>query len=156
MSELDVRIEGLDELQRKLRSPFAAKPARNFLNRGTRLIQRASRELAPVDRGRLVDSIDRELDTALLPLWGKVGTNLEYAPDVEFDTMPHMPPVAPLEAWATRKGMPGRGWAIALAILENGTEGQRFLRGGVEDAQAGVNALVPVFAKEIEQAAAKG
>ena len=66
---IKVEVEGLKELTRKLNSPFAAKPARNFLNRGTLLIQRASRELAPIDRGRLVDSIDREIDTALLPLW---------------------------------------------------------------------------------------
>jgi len=153
---IKVEVEGLKELTRKLNSPFAAKPARNFLNRGTLLIQRASRELAPIDRGRLVDSIDREIDTALLPLWGKVGTNLEYAPHVEFGTLPHMPPVAPLEAWAKRKGMPGKGYAIALGIREHGTEGQRFMRGGVEDAQAGVNALVPTFARELEAAATKG
>ena len=102
MAEIKVEIEGLDELQRKLNSPFAAKPARNFLNRGTLLIQRAARENVHSDRGRLVDSIDREIDTALLPLWGKVGSDLDYAPYVEFGTGPHMPPVAPLEAWAAQ------------------------------------------------------
>jgi len=156
MAEIKVEIEELDELTGKLNSPFAAGPARNFLNRGTLLIQRASRDNVHSDRGRLVDSIDREIDTALLPLWGKVGSDLDYAPYVEFGTGPHMPPVAPLEAWAARHGMPGKGYAIALGILHNGTEGQRFLRGGVEDAQSGVNALVPVFAKELEAAATKG
>lgn len=156
MAEIGVEIIGLDDLTRKLNNPFAAQPARNFLNRGTLLIQREARGLAPVDTGRLVDSIATEIDTALVPLWGTVGTNLAYAPYVEFGTRPHMPPPAALEGWARRHGMPGQGYAIALGILHHGTEGQRFLRGGADAATGAITGLVPVFAAELEAAAAEG
>lgn len=51
-----------------------------------------------------------------------------YAPDIEFGTRPHFPPVAPLQEWAIKKlhvsqGESRRvGFAIARAIARRGTK----------------------------------
>lgn len=73
----------------------------------------------------------------------KVEVTAPHATIIEEGSRPHMPPVAPLEAWAQRHGMePGAGWAIAKKIAERGTPPRRYFR-------AAVGKAVPDMAKEI-------
>src|SRR5690349_1979573 len=126
MSDRDgITIIGLPELQAKLDPKYAAKPIRKFFEKWAIFTQSRARELAPVDEGNLRANIDYEIvDGDELPVEAIVGTNVFYAKYQEGGTgtlaeLPggkgtaHYPPVEPIEAWASRVGMPGQGAAIA-------------------------------------------
>lgn len=57
----------------------------------------------------------------------RIGTNVKYAPFVEFGTRPHTPPIAPIKEWADRKGIANVG-AVWAAIRKHGTKPHPFLR----------------------------
>lgn len=93
-----------------------------------------SQESCPVDEATLKKSgrIER------LYLNKKIIYDAPHAAYLEFGTRPHMPPVAPLIAWAKRvlrvsdAEAKSIGWAIAKKIAEKGTEPQPYLRPGVD------------------------
>ena len=155
-SRVNVRIIGVDDLQRKLTPSIAGRPVRRFLERGTILIFNTAVRNAPVDTGRLKGSHAREIDPSTLPLWGKTGTNLDYAQDVHFGTPPHYVPPSELDPWAKRKGIDGGGYAVSWAISQHGTKAQPWLYDSLASNENAIKALVPVLAKEIEDAYANG
>jgi hypothetical protein len=69
---------------------------------------------------------------------GIVGSNLEYAPHMEFGTRPFRPPWRPLYEWALRKtkGDTKAAGALAagaiLAIQARGIQAKRYLQRAVE------------------------
>lgn len=140
-----VRIDGLDELRRKLNSGRVEGPIERFLDRGAIFIQSRARAAAPVDTGRLrnsiaVDSPDNR--------HREIGTNVDYAPYVEFGTRPHWPPVGAVAPWARRHGM--EPFMVARAISRSGTKAQPFMRPAATEGEAFVKSLVPMLAAEIE------
>jgi hypothetical protein len=153
-----IRVRGLPELQSKLARPFMVRPARNFLNRGSRVVQQRARDNAPYFNGGLRDSIEIEIDSSALPLWAKIGTNIEYGRATELGRPAGiMPPSAPLELWAVRKGMePGSGYALALAIFRRGIEARPFLEPALNESRPQIIGLVRVMAAEIEAEMAGG
>lgn len=146
-----VRITGLDEAERKLGPQLLAKPVRNFFERGTVTIQSGARERAPVDRGRLRNSIMRDIDPGLIPRRAAVGTDVFYAPYVHEGTRPHWPPVSALRGWARRHGM--NPYLVARAIARRGTKPRPFLREAFEAALPEIDRLIDVMAGEIEREA---
>lgn len=91
--------------------------------------------------GRLSQSIvvdDRPFDKSVI-----VGTNVHYAPYVEFGTRPHMPPVEPLVEWAHLKLHDDKaGYKIARAIAKRGTKPKPFMRPAVKVGQKFLDAYV--------------
>ena len=86
---MGVRIEGLDRLRRKLGVLNDAEraAARTEVKRGALHIQAEAKRRAPVDTGRLRNSITHEeRDDGLAAV---IGTNVEYAPYQEFGTRFH-------------------------------------------------------------------
>lgn len=165
MAGISVEIKGLDALEKKLASPLAGGPARNFLTRGAILVQNGGREFAPVDRGTLRNSITYEVEGGAFPHWARIGPNISvgggggtdnYAEAQEFGTAPFTPPLAPLEAWGARKGDPGLGVAAWKAIRERGIIAKHYLQQGADQAAPKIDDLVPVLAHEIEVAFAIG
>jgi hypothetical protein len=80
---------------------------------------------APKDLGSLQESIVLHPGTGSRGASGEklIATVVADAPFAAFQergTRPHMPPVAPLEAWAQRHGMVGAGYAIAKKIEARG------------------------------------
>lgn len=59
--------------------------AKDVLRRSIR-VERAAKQGCPVDTGRLRSSITHELATDARGLVGRIGTNVVYAPYVEFGT----------------------------------------------------------------------
>lgn len=62
-----------------------------------------------------------------------------HAAPVEVGSVPHMPPVEPLQAWAAMKGMQdpeSAGWAIAMKIKKEGTRPTHYMRGSLPDIRA--------------------
>lgn len=69
---------------------------------------------------RLIDSPQRPK--------AEVGTNVEYAKDMEFGSSPHFVPIANLIKWAKRKGLDEDiAYAVQDAIAEHGTKPHPFL-----------------------------
>ena len=98
----------------------------------------------------------REIDPSPLPLWGRTGTNLDYAPDVHFGTPPHYVPPSELDAWARVKKIAGGGRAVSEWISERGTNPNPWLYESLASNENAVKALVPVLASEIEEAYSRG
>lgn len=155
-SQVNVKLIGIENLQAKLTPSIAGRPIRRFFERGTILIFNTAVRTAPVDTGRLKGSHAREIDPSPLPLWGKTGTNVEYAQDVHFGTPPHYVSPSELDPWAKRKGIDGGGQAASEWISERGTTANPWLYESLEANKTEIQALVPVLASEIEQAYADG
>lgn len=118
---------------------------------------------APVDTGRLRSSITHQVRWMPGLVEGVVGTNVSYAPYMEFGTgrvgdpaVPHSgkhwPPAAALDVWARRHGFgPDGGKTVAWIIgRRGGLRPRRFLRNAIDKNQtriqrnleAGLNRLL--------------
>src|SRR5262245_3696852 len=127
MAQIEVTIKGLNELVEQCETrAFMRGPLRNFFERAAITVENRSKQLSPTDTGRLRGSITHHVDSAALPLWAKVGTNVQYAPYMEFGTGifnegpsggsgRHFPPPAALDRWAARHGI-ASGFVVARAI----------------------------------------
>lgn len=78
-----------------------------------------------VDTGNLRSRISPGVEHTIYGWLGRVGTNVPYAPFVEYDTSPHFPPLSALEGWARRHGT--SAWLVAKGIARHGTKGKHFL-----------------------------
>ena len=158
-----IRIEGLSELLDKMPG-LLPKPLRRFLERATIKGQSESRQLAPVDTGRLRADIQTEIDKANPPRWGAWGTTVSYAIFMEYGTgrmgdpdvphaASHWPPAGALDGWAASHGIPGGGRAVAAAIgRRGGLKPRRFMRGGLERTLPAIEGYLATLANEIEDA----
>lgn len=82
-------IEGADSLLRKLNNleaVFQSGAVARAVQRGCMVVQAEAVNLCPVDEGELRNSISKKLDISNNGVIGKVYTNKEYAPYVEFGT----------------------------------------------------------------------
>ena len=75
-----LEVKGLQELQKKLRAEVVIKPLHAGIKKATLLLQREVAMATVVDTGRLRASITPKL----MGSFGQVGTNVQYAPIVEF------------------------------------------------------------------------
>lgn len=144
---ITVRIEGLDALQRKLVGSRADAPVKRFLDRGALVIQSGARKKAPVDTGRLRNSIGVEVPSMRER---RIGPNVDYGEWVETGTRPHWPPPGALATWARRHGM--SEYAVRRKIGLYGTKAQPFMQPAADEAEAPITALVSVLAAELESA----
>lgn len=150
-SQIHIRIEGLDEAVAKLTPQRADGPIGRFLDRGANYIQSRARENAPVDTGRLRNSIGVESPTKRSR---EIGANTDYAEYVETGTRPHFPPPSALHGWALRNGFSGprAGFLAARAISRSGTKAQPYMRPAAESGESFIKTLVPTLAAELESA----
>lgn len=152
-----------DDFRRRLDPvKLFGEPVRNFFTRALLILQGLTREGIPVDRGRLRQSITFDVDSRPIPLWGKIGSNVKYAPDMEYGTnaLSEKPsvtgnrpfPTGPqLETWARRHGFPN-GWMVAAIIKRRGgLEPRRFLRNAFTQGQSKIRGLLDDLATEIER-----
>lgn len=102
------------------------------------------------DEGHLVNSITHDVRTHS----AYVGSNLEYAPWVEFGTRPHFPPVDALKGWARRKlGDENAAFAIAKKIAKKGTKAKPYLRPALDLNRRNIN---NIFRNEIRKVFSRG
>ncbi len=144
---ITVRVEGLDNLRRKLHGSRADGPVGRFLDRGAAIVQRGGREHAPVDQGRLRNSIGVESPSHRSR---RIGPNVEYGEWVETGTRPHWPPPGALAGWAARHGVDE--YAVRRKIGLYGTKAQPYMQPAADEAEGSIRTLVPVLASEIESA----
>ena len=138
---IEVDVKGLKETQAKMEQivrDLHGEPMLDALREGTLLVQRSAKINAPVDVGRLRASITPEVSVEGTTVQGVVGSNVVYAPYMEFGTgvhaghSPYFPPPAALEIWARRHGT--TGFAVAFAIFKaGGLKARKFLQNALED-----------------------
>ena len=81
----NVSIKGIDRLTQRF-NKIANMELRATVNKATQLVHGQAKALAPVDKGGLAGSIHMQVKDTGEELQGRVYTNLEYAPYVEFGT----------------------------------------------------------------------
>lgn len=159
MTSIGVKVEGLQAIIRKTNPKILNAPLRNFFKRAAIAVQGRARTNAPVDTGRLRSSIVYEIDDEMPPTFAKVGTNVAYAPFMEFGTGAmsdgpspsawHNPPPAALDTWAKRHGFKN-GWQVAKIISNRGgLKPRRFLRKGFEDSLAEIRGFIKQLQSDI-------
>lgn len=154
------RIEGLKEIIRRTDPRLLLGPLRDFFKRAAIVVQSSAREKAPVDTGRLRSSIAYQIDSSEPPLWTKIGTNVKYAPYMEYGTGPfaegpgakggrHWPPGPPLSVWAARHGF-SSGYQVARIIGQRGgLRPRRYLRAALKESLAQISGLVRQLGADI-------
>lgn len=142
-TQITIKVEGLENAQAKLTSARADGPINRFLDRGATWIQSRARENAPVDTGRLRNSIGVASPSRRMR---HIGANTEYAEFVETGTRPHFVPGQYIGGWAARHGFPA-----GSGLLVSG-KAQPYMKPAAEAGEAFVKSLVPVLAAELEQA----
>lgn len=164
MSErIVVEVKGLDKLLKKIGAEaILGKPLRGAFFASGAVLEGEAKRRAPVDQGLLEASITHQEDPSSIPLWGRMGTNVKYAPYMEYGTgrnsdgpggkQYHNPPAKALEGWARRHGIEGGGAAVAAMIRrKGGLKPRRFLRGALEAKQAEVIRIFEDVPRKIEQ-----
>jgi phage gpG-like protein len=159
---MTTQILGLDRLKRKLSGEFMQKPMRKFFTSAAIAVQSGAKERAPVDTGRMRSSLTYEIDPAAMPAWAKVGTNVSYAPFMEWGTGSlsespastsgwHAPTGAALAVWARRHGTDG--YIVAAAIAKRGgLKPRRFLRGSFEANKDNIKRMLRTAGREVSEA----
>lgn len=166
--KLGFAISGGKKLIKTLRPELIGGPLRDWFLKVTFKIEGEAKKRAPVFQGRLRSSISTDVDKAVVPLWGSVGTNVVYAPMMEFGTgllhdgpgganAPHWPPSQALDSWASAHGIPGGGFVVARSIgLRGGLKPRRFLRDGAEASLVFARSAVGAMGKQVGIKFARG
>lgn len=150
---IDIEVKGLKELQRKteqMASDLHGAPILDAMRDSVLIIQRGAKQNAPVDTGRLRASITPNVTTSGDDIEGVVGSNVVYAPYMEFGTRPHFPPIGAMEPWASRHGTVG--FLVARAISKHGTKPRRFMQMAFETNQGWI---VKRFERAVNQVVEK-
>lgn len=139
---INVELKGMKEMQKKfdqITADLHGDPMRGGMAEATMLVTRDARRNAPVDMGTLRASIVPEVVVRTTTVTGIVGSNVKWAPYMEFGTRPFWPPWRPLFEWASRKVRVSGGDAGALAagariaIAARGIKARRYLQSALED-----------------------
>jgi len=132
---LNVKVNGLERLLRKLDEKTLRAPMRRFFKRAAIRLEGAGKRRAPVGQfGTLRNRFAHEIDPAPLPLWAKVGTPAESPRGFPY-------PLALDEGGVTRvyhyrsggamglAGQATKGWFREHAVADARTD----IRGYVDD-----------------------
>lgn len=107
-------------------------------------VERSAKQNAPVDTGTLRASL-RTTPTG--PAEYAVGTNVEYAPDVEFGTQPHV--ITPDGAEALRFEGAGGDIVFAQRVEHPGTPAQPFLRPALNEHESDLEANIAAAIRDL-------
>ncbi len=177
--KINIEIMGDRQLQEKLKANTAAGPANRFFNRVGSEIQRRAKPLAPVNTGTLKRSISFQVQNAdPIPTRveiGTFGTNVKYAPFVEFGRKPGRkpPPYDQIEWWFRRKNKLGMkrttikvddqqvsmaaiAKRISWSIGRRGIKAKPFLEPAAMDSLTAIQKHLYTFAREIEEEYGRG
>jgi HK97 gp10 family phage protein len=85
---LKITLRGDKEIIQKIKEleKSADKELRKVVEKSSVHVERQAKRICPVDTGRLRSSITHEVKSQDNKHQGRIGTNVEYAPAVEFGT----------------------------------------------------------------------
>jgi len=106
MIGMHAKIEGDVEIQRKIAELARKCPEalRGVITKSCMSVENKAKKKAPRAFSRLATAITYEVKKEGIGYVGKVGTNVKYAPFVEFGTKPHLAPIA--AEYARKYGIP--------------------------------------------------
>lgn len=105
-----VKIKGIDSLTQRF-NKIANMELRSAMNEATKLVHGQAKTLAPADTGQLRGSIHMQVKDTGKELQGRVYTNVEYAPYVEFGTGVTGNGTYPYEIEGLNLEYRNKGWA---------------------------------------------
>ena len=148
---LEVTVEGLDELIAKAEKlpQLMGGAVRSFFEKAAIKIEERAKRGTPVFQSRLRSSITYKVAPGTIPLWAIIGTNVSYAPHVEFGTRPHWPPKGALQGWADRHGIPV--FLVMRAIARRGTPAKKMFQNALAGSRGDINRYLAELGKTIEQ-----
>ena len=166
--KITIDLRDAEQLQQRWNNPaLIRQPMGDFFYATGIHVTNLAKVNAPHDRGRLRASLNHMIDTATVPQWVKVGSNLEYAPFMEYGTGlfaegkgakggRHWPPGAALNVWAKRHGFgENAGSTVAWIIgTRGGLKPRRYLRKALADSLGQVAIEMAHLAGAIAKAAA--
>jgi len=107
---MTVDVKDLRRVQREIEQKIKDLHGSEMLmaiRTATLIVQRDAKINAPSNTGRLRASITPAVYSHAESIEGVVGSNVTYAPYVEFGTRPHWPLLAPIMRWVHLKRMAG-------------------------------------------------
>jgi phage gpG-like protein len=120
-----VLLERLDKLLKIAHESTAAAVNEFAINVQATAKQNIS-DWPAVDTGRLRASV--KIESYADGLARRVGSDVAYAPVVEFGARPHFPPIEPIREWCRRHNIPEEAaYAIALKISRTGNPARPWL-----------------------------
>jgi HK97 gp10 family phage protein len=142
-------ILGLQQLKNNFRE-FSANITTKLdkaVNQGALIVERLAKVNITKNRsvatGLLRASITHRLTKKTDEVYAEVGSNIEYARDVEFGTSPHQVPAADIKKWCKRKGIPTyMADYVVLKISMYGTEPKPFLGPAYRDSVAEIMEMI--------------
>lgn len=153
MATIELRIDGLDELISRLtKAPdLVGQELDKALNKSAVVAQREIRRKAPVDTGRLRNSITY-MHIGVLAY--SVATNVDYALPVHEGSKAHVMPGGAIDGWATRHGMDAS--AVRWAIARKGTKPNPFFKTGAKAATSDINSYFAAALANVSSRMANG
>lgn len=133
MAAVDIEVRGLKEAKAdlmRIAEELSGAPMAQAMKDAALYVTADARRLAPVDTGRLRASIIPEIRVMTNEVVGVVGSNVIYAPYMEFGTRPHWAPPGALSTWARRHGR--SEFYIRTLIAMRGLKPRKYLQGGFE------------------------
>ena len=150
-TDFKIRLQGDKTVIEALRRTRGVGKARtNFLKRTGFTIEKEWKKGSPVDVGRYRSSISSQLkgDKAIV-----VGSNVKYAPEIEFGRKPgKWPPIGSLQPWARRHGFPAGSagdFLVRRIIFLRGTKAVPALKDALRITQGKIKGFVRLAAKEL-------
>lgn len=132
-----VGIKGVDRLTQRFNN-IANMELKDIVNKATALVHGQAKELAPVDKGQLAGSIHMQVKDTGKAIEGRVYTNVEYAPYVEFGTGINGNGTYPYEVEGLSLEYRDKGWAYFDEdkeewIYTKGQEAQPYMYPALKD-----------------------
>jgi phage gpG-like protein len=118
------------------------------------LIQNDARILAPVDTGRLRNSIAHEVTASGQSVTGRTGTNVQYGPVVEYGRAAGsaMPPAGALSGWMSRHGIEASAeFAIRRSIARRGIRKRPYLKPALDKNRAAISREMDTILRKIAE-----
>lgn len=155
-----VTIKNIDRLTQRF-NKIANMELKDTMNKAVALVHGQAENLAPVDTGALAGSIHMEVKNKADSLEGRVYTNMQYAPYVEFGTGVKGNGTYPYNIKGLNLKYENKGWAYwsdkhEKYIYTTGQVAQPFMYPALKDNEKQIKALFKNGVKTKLQKSCKG
>lgn len=136
---VEVKLDIPPRVARAFQDPqFALGPGADFIKRVTLELFSETVQNSPVGVAGAGGGLRGSWDTVFEDngLTGIVGSDIHYAPYVEFGTRPHWPPINALRRWAYLKKV--NPYLVARAIARRGTRPRNMMRDAVDTLRSSI------------------
>lgn len=154
MTEMEIKVEGLEQLQRKIRK--LTEPIGPLIEEIVEFAYEKAKEGAKPDvhaKGTIASQMKKELAPGPMPLHGKVYNPSVIAKVIEEGRKPggKLPSVTNVGRWAEAHGLAAPAFKVARAFQQRGTKGVKFMEKAREATEKKLPKLLKGAAQKIEK-----